>query len=180
MKVSAYVLLVGTIVCSAYVLAAAQAFAASKTRIETATIVATASGSTNAQCTEGYANQCTNLGGCSCIAITNATAKGSLIGKGTGTANFEITSDDGAKTSATDGCNPLFVDGTLTNGIFRIDLAMLLVACPSKTSGIKSLNGGYSVDTASNGETGNGSVNGTFDKNTGAVSLKLAGPITTP
>ena len=45
---------------------------------------------------------------------------------------------------------------------------------------LKNLTGGYSVESASNKETGFGTVTGTFNKNTGAVSIKLTGPITTP
>src|SRR3984893_16967786 len=179
-RFSIKVLAIGTLLGSVYLLAPAPADAASKTSTQTATITATASAPTNGQCTEGYANQCTNLGSCSCVAITNGVAKGSLIGKGTGTANLQITSDDGAKTAANDACAPLFIDGTLTNGSFHVDLAILLVECPTKTTGVKNLTGGYSVESASNLETGGGTITGSFNKNTQAVSLKLTGPITTP
>ena len=157
--------------------------AAAKTQTQVASIAATASAPSNLQCVQGYANQCTNLGNCSCVSITGGTVKGSLIGKGTGTANLQITSDDGAKTGSgtgEPGCSPQFIDATLTNGSFHVELALLLVSCPSKTKGVKNLTGGFSVESASNNETGNGTATGTFNKNSGAVSLKLSGSITTP
>lgn len=180
-RLSSVVLFFG-VLSSTHFIAPVTAAAATKT--ESVTITATASTPTNVQCTEGYANQCTNLGGCSCISITNGVAKGSLVGKGSAVANLQITSDDGAKTNAGNasngGCSPIFIDGTLTNGSFHVDLAILLVSCPTKTNGVKSLSGGFSVESASNNETGNGNATGTFNKSSGAVSLKLTGPITTP
>jgi hypothetical protein len=158
-------------------------WAASKTTTQIASVAATATTPTNGQCTVGYSDQCTNLGSCTCVSITNGVVKGSLIGKGTGTANLQVTSDDGAKTNGAvnePGCGPNFVDATLTNGSFHVDLALLVVQCPTKTSGVKSFTGGFSVESASNNETGSGTATGTFNKTTGAVSIKLVGTITTP
>jgi hypothetical protein len=148
-------------------------------------IAGTASAPSPGPCAANYANQC--LGGdpaadCTCIEISNASAKGAALGKGASTADLSLTIDDGAQT-ANPGCRPIFGSVTLSNSQSGLTLAVNLAGtdCASRKSGTADvISGGFGIANSSNLSTGWGLLSGTLDRNSGALSLKLKPNLSKP
>jgi hypothetical protein len=160
----------------------ASAAQAGKTVVQSVLITAQTVTPTNNQCLTEYANNCSS-GTCTCMSITNPTVRGTLVGKGSAiTGDVEITTDVDAATNFETpnepGCNPVFADISLTNGSFILDNAVLLNLCSTGKAGTSTLNGGWSVETSTNNETGGGSATGMI-KN-GTITLRLVGAVTIP
>jgi len=160
----------------------ASAAQSSRTRMQSALITAQTVMPVGAQCLTEYSNNCSS-GTCTCMSITNPTVRGTLVGKGSGiTGDIEITTDINAATNFETpnepGCNPVFADISFMNGSFNLDTAVLLNLCSTNKAGTSTLDGNWSIETASNNETGGGSATGTI-KN-GSLTLKLVGAVTIP
>jgi hypothetical protein len=148
-------------------------------------IAGTANTPSPGPCGADYANQCLGsnpITDCTCVEVSNATAKGAILGKGASTAELSITIDDGASTSSP-GCSPILGSATVNNPKTELTLTLNIAGtdCESrKGGGIENLAGGFGIANASNLATGWGPITGTINKNTGAVSLKFTGHITPP
>ena len=157
--------------------------AAARARVLSVLITAPAGMSTGTQCTNSdYSDMCSSgTSTCDCMNTTATSVRGTLVGKGSSiTGNLHLGEDHGAATNVDNtsvpGCTPVYGDFALTNGSLGLGIFVLLTSCPTNRAGTSTLNGGWSIDSATNDETGGGSATGTI-KN-GIISLRLVGAVT--
>lgn len=141
----------------------------------------------------GYAGECPSGGvptKCLCFKATGAKLSGSMAGSGT--ADVEVTVDDSNSTAPSPGpgCSPMYGVATLngTTGVGKNKKAkvitenLALVGChhisgssPDTVSGGFGINGPASPTPTPSGW---GTVNGSFERSTGAAKLVLKGSVT--
>ena len=170
------------------------------TELRYALITGTASAPTAGACTgQGYADQCPS-GNCTCVTVTGATvgafstcaaAPNCFPLAGKGTADLFLTFDVGADMPTlpqTPQCTPFFGVANLTTTRHHSPSTETLnltgVNCNKITLLGQTDNpvlGGFGISSTPapvNGGTGFGKIRGFYDGSTGAVSLKIHGPIT--
>jgi hypothetical protein len=106
-------------------------------------------------------------------------ATGTLIGKAPG-SEIDITFDGGSDFVGTGPglCQPFFASAFLPGDKDNQQLDFTGTECsPLKAnSGQDPLSGGFGIASSDNGHTGFGTLTGTINENTGAISLKFSGP----
>jgi hypothetical protein len=146
---------------------------------------------------EGYASQCPNpfseAASCTCANDDLGTITGG-IGKGDVAIDITVDEPDDVEDNLGHGCQPIFgeLDVTIKDPKKRAGTAEVDVngtVCRRLTeSGPDIIEGGFAIsncffgtgENLGNTASGYGEVDGTFDRTTGKVVLKLHGPITSP
>ena len=182
-----------------FAVAALVALGASQAQAKTIQATETVKGTVtifDGQCEEGYSDQCPNfdLGSplCSCVNDEAGTITGG-IGKGTVLIDVTVDESDDIEDNLGHGCLPIFgsLDVTIKDPKKRAGFAEVNIngtACRHLTEhGLDIIEGGFAINgcffpTGEKATTasGYGEVDGTLDRSTGKLVLKLHGPITAP
>jgi hypothetical protein len=185
-------------VAGLFALGASQAQARTIQATETikGTLTVSAKGGPGGACTEGYSDQCPTFGieaaSCTCANDEFGTITGG-IGKGDVILDITVDESDDIEDNLGHGCQPIFgsLDVSIKDPKKRAGTAEVSLngtVCRHFTeTGPDIIEGGFAIvdcffptGEGTTTASGYGEVDGTFDRMTGKVVLKLHGPITSP
>lgn len=126
-------------------------------------------------CTNSYDDLCP-IGTCECQEYTG-TLSAHIHGlSGRGTADLFFTIDLGAATSTPDGCAPIFGNGFLTTPLGSLTINIMSVLCdPTSAKAPANFSGGFGVAPGGAISSGFGTISGTLNVTTGALSSSFKG-----
>jgi len=126
-------------------------------------------------CNNSYDKLCPS-GSCECQEYKGTLSAHFRGHGGRGTADLFFTIDLGSATSSPDGCAPVFGNGFLTTPLGDVTINIMGALCdPTSANAPADFSGGFGIAPGSAITSGFGTISGTLNLKTGALSSSFKG-----